>query len=118
MAQRQDGDFVWNDEHPEAITVRDVVARKVFTVQMEFSDGSVRELDLRPYLKGPVLRPLRDDPTLFQTMRIEGGTLVWENGADIAPETLYEDSRPVRRAATGPTKRRTGASTRRARMAR
>ncbi len=118
MAQRQDSNFVWNDEHPEVVTVRAIAARKGFTVQMKFSNGSTRELDLRPYLKGPVLGALRDDPALFRTMRVEGGTLVWGNGGDIAPETLYEDCSLVRRSSTGKTKQRNGHSTRRVRIAR
>ena len=53
-----------------------------------------REIDLDPYLWGPVFEPLRADPKLFRAVRIypQGETIYWPNGADIAPETLYEDS--------------------------
>lgn len=57
---------------------------------IEFDDGVQAVLDFSDYPeRGPVFAPLRE-LQFFRSARIEGGTIAWPNGADIAPETLYE----------------------------
>jgi hypothetical protein len=46
-------------------------------------------MDFQGWLEGPVFEPLKD-PSYFQQFFTDGGTVAWPNGADIAPETLYE----------------------------
>ena len=61
-----------------------------YVCYVEFDDGSSGEIDLSCYLaRGPVFSVLAD-VGLFMQVRIEGGTLSWPNGADIAPERIYE----------------------------
>ena len=60
-----------------------------FQLRLTFNNGSVKTVDFEKWLRGPVFEPLRD-PEYFRRFYIEGGTVSWPNGADIAPETLFE----------------------------
>ena len=61
------------------------------SLDLTFKDGTRKRVNLRPLLKGPVFEPLVD-PDYFALVELDrvAGTVVWPNGADIAPETLYE----------------------------
>jgi len=65
-----------------------------FVIWLRFADGTEGEVDLRYELEGPIFEPLRD-PAYFKkfTVHPELRTLVWPNGADFAPEFLYEKVR-------------------------
>jgi hypothetical protein len=60
-----------------------------FRIHVTFSDNVQSTVDLQSWLEGPIFEPLKDQ-SYFQRFFIDGGTVVWPNGADIAPETLYE----------------------------
>ena len=72
---------------------RVVEARYVgdYKVWVRFADGTAGEVDLADELWGPVFEPLQDH-TLFSQVRFdpESATVTWPNGADLAPEFLYE----------------------------
>ena len=65
-----------------------------FVLHLRFSDGTEGDVDLRQELEGEVFGPL-NDPTYFKKFRVhpELHTVVWPNGADFAPEFLYEKTR-------------------------
>ena len=65
-----------------------------FVVWLKFADGSEGEVDLSQELWGPVFEPLKD-PSYFREFNLEYGTIVWPNGADFAPEFLYEKAHVV-----------------------
>ena len=70
--------------------VKTIEYRGDYLYQIEFDDGVEGEIDLSAYLsRGPIFEPLKDK-ALFSTATVQGGTISWTNGADIAPETLYE----------------------------
>lgn len=66
-------------------------------IHMTFNDNSEKTIDFRQWLEGRVFEPLKN-PSYFRRFFLDGGTVAWPNGADIAPETLYEyqlsDDRP------------------------
>jgi hypothetical protein len=62
-----------------------------FTLWLRFSDGVEGEVDLRDELDGPIFEPLKDKEA-FRSFQLhpELHTITWPNGADFAPEFLYE----------------------------
>jgi hypothetical protein len=66
-----------------------------FRIHVVFNDGSEATIDFRQWLDGPVFEPLKD-VRYFRRFFVEGGTVVWPNGADIAPETLYDAGQATR----------------------
>jgi hypothetical protein len=68
-----------------------------YRVRFHFTDGTERIIDLEPFLHGPVFEPLRRDPAVFQSFKIDprAGTIVWPNGADIDPDVLYGGLKPA-----------------------
>ena len=68
-----------------------------YRIHVSFNDGVEGTIDFAPWLSGPVFEPLKDR-TYFARFFIEGGTVAWPNGADIAPETLHEKARSNRAA--------------------
>lgn len=60
-----------------------------YRVWLAFDDGAEGEADLSGRLHGPMFEPLRDK-TLFSQVAFdpEADTIVWPNGADLAPEYL------------------------------
>lgn len=68
-------------------------------LRLTFSDGRAGDIDLTAKLEGsvgPMFEPLRD-PAFFARVEVdhEIGTIVWPNGADLAPEVLHDQIVPV-----------------------
>lgn len=60
-----------------------------YTLKIKFSDGVVKIVDLKPYLTDEVFGELLDKEKFIQ-YGLTRVTIEWANGADLAPEFLYE----------------------------
>lgn len=67
------------------ITSARAVANHV--IELQFNDGYLGQLDLRPALWGPVFGPLTN-PDYFRQFRLEDDTIRWPNDADFCPDVL------------------------------
>jgi hypothetical protein len=71
-----------------------------YRLRLAFSDGVAKEVDLCGELYGEIFEPLKD-PGFFERVEInqETNTIEWPNGADFAPEFLYEIGKEVKEVA-------------------
>ncbi len=60
-----------------------------YLIHIVFSNGKEGTIDLKSYVGQGVFEPLVNQ-TYFKKLFVDGWTISWPNGADIAPETLYE----------------------------
>jgi hypothetical protein len=65
-----------------------------FKLWLTLDDGKIIERDVAPLLKGPVFARIRTDAAEFARVRVEGGTVVWPNGADLCPDMLIWNGPP------------------------
>jgi len=70
------------------IKVTSVKANNDYTLDLSFSDGSVKRFDVKPYLKYEVFKELKD-LAYFKQAGLAFGTVQWPHEQDIAPETLF-----------------------------
>ena len=63
-----------------------------YTIWVCFNDGIEGEINLENELEGEIFEPLKDIEK-FMSFKVDPvlETIVWDNGADLAPEFLYEN---------------------------
>ena len=87
-------------------TVTRAEYRGGYKIRLTFNDGVENTIDFSAWLEGPIFEPLKD-VGCFQRFFLDGGTVSWSNGADIAPETLCEAAQARCNRALQPTAPRT-----------
>jgi len=68
-----------------------VTANKDYSLDLKFTDGSVKRFDTKPYLDYEFFRELKD-PNYFKQVKLAFGTVQWPHEQDFSPETLYLES--------------------------
>lgn len=69
-----------------------------YRLRLKFSDGVVKDIDLKNELYGEVFEPLKDIEFFKQVaVNSETNTIEWPNNADFAPEFLYEIGEETKR---------------------
>jgi len=81
------------------LRIREVEPLEDRRVRLVLTDGSVIQRDVAALLVGPVFELVRSDVTVFRQVRVEAGTLVWPNGADLCPDVLIWGGPPPMRPA-------------------
>lgn len=83
--------------------VTSVIYLEDYKLRLTFDDGSIKDVDLRDELYGEVFEPLKDIGFFRQvTVNLDTNTIEWPNGADFAPEFLYEIGQEVAGVAPAP----------------
>jgi hypothetical protein len=75
---------------PRVVSVH---ALEGFRLAVRFDDGTEGETTLANRHFGPVFEPLRNPDFFAQAFVDEYGAIAWPNGADLAPDSLYESIR-------------------------
>jgi len=76
------------------VGAKSVKALPDFRLLITFENEEQRVFDVTPYLNKGMFRELKS-PSVFNSVRISFDAVEWVNGADLCPETLYDDSVPA-----------------------
>ena len=74
---------------PKAIDVKPL---KNYMLEIVFDNGEKKKFDVKPYFKFKAFKKLEDEKE-FEKVKIAGLSIEWENGADICPDELYNNSK-------------------------
>jgi hypothetical protein len=73
--------------------VADVKPELDFKLKITFTNGDKRMFDVKPYLNTGRFTELKNSE-LFSSVVCILGSIQWQNGLDLCPDTLYEESEP------------------------
>ncbi|MCL2073735.1 MAG: DUF2442 domain-containing protein [Marinilabiliaceae bacterium] len=65
-----------------------------YRISLTFNNGETKTVDLQNELNGIVYEPLHEID-YFKNFQVKYNTIEWSNGADYAPEYLYEIGNPL-----------------------
>jgi len=73
---------------PKAIDVKPLSDYKL---EITFDNQEKKIFDIAPYFKFKIFQELKEKDN-FKKVKVKGLSIEWENGADICPDELYENS--------------------------
>lgn len=76
---------------PKAINVE---AIENYELKVTFDNGETKIFDVKPYFGHKLFDELKNEK-LFETVKIAGLSIEWDNGADICPDELYNLSKVI-----------------------
>ena len=80
--------------------VKEVRPHKDYTLSLIFDNGEEGVFDVSPYLGKGLFSQLKDR-RVFNSVRPFLGSVQWENGLDLCPDTLYLGSQRPAKAQAG-----------------
>ena len=68
--------------------VKNVKPAQDFTLLITFNNGEEKSFDVKPYLEIGSFKVLKN-VSLFNSVKPFLGSIQWDNGLDLCPDTLY-----------------------------
>lgn len=77
--------------NPRVISVK---SKPDFLLEVGFANGELGLFDVKPYLTQGIFSELKDI-SVFNTVKVFNGTVVWDNELDFGPDTIYLESKKL-----------------------
>lgn len=74
-----------------SIKAIDVKPLSDYILEVTFENGEIRKFDVKPYLKYKAFARVKEIE-VFNTVKIAGLSIEWEDGIGICPDELYNNS--------------------------
>lgn len=81
------------------LRIREVMPVEGFRLRLTLTNGLIVERDITDLLIGPMFESIRKDSVAFRQVKVESGTVVWPNGADLCPDVLIWGGPPPKNSA-------------------
>ena len=66
-----------------------------YKIEIKFNNDEIKIFDVKPYLEYGVFKELKE-MSYFKNVKSENGTVVWKNGQDFCPDTLYIEGENIK----------------------
>ena len=70
---------------------KSIYYKSPYRLLVTFTNGEVKEFDLKPYLKYPIYKELKNE-SFCRKAEVQNGIVVWNDEIDLDPDRLYLES--------------------------